>query len=567
MKKIFALALVSTLLLGWGCSSDDHDRKDDINNVAITGNVKDIKIISAVIEGKFNGALAAGEDGIYTAGMEYSNTPDFEQFYRVRSTNSNPKSMSTKIMCVPQTTYYYRAYVNVNNQYYYGDVKSFTTKTFTNIAKTGEVQGTSYTHATVLMYVDENLQEDEFEGSVTSGRTYGASTGGEIYHDVAIFYSSNRRSLEKIAAGDTSESKNVKIYQRAIHSADYTSIKRENGQREFLVRFNDMDPETEFYYCAGTISYSKKVADIRPYTGIETRAYTGGEIHAVKTLSIDNLTLKTHDAENVSYIWGSIPWTASESILNDISAYATPRSGIIYSTSEEGIENHKGVVAYIEKTDQADSMVINLNPIEVGTTFYYRSFVRFGTKYLYGPINHFSTMNGGDVTPGEIIDLGLSIKWRNRNVGSATPEDPGYYFQWSRTDTTEFIERDDWWGEVTAPANISGTAYDPARKYINDSWRMPKINELEDLQKQCMWIKGERNGQAGYIVMGTNGNTIFMPFTGYMYSQGQIKETDKMYYFSGQSYYAISPFTLTDIFGGLTQVSRRYGCVIRPVTK
>ena len=96
---------------------------------------------------------------------------------------------------------------------------------------------------------------------------------------------------------------------------------------------------------------------------------------------------------------------------------------------------------------------------------------------------------------------------------------------------------------------------------------MPKINELEDLQKQCMWIKSERNGQAGYIVMGTNGNTIFMPFTGYMYSQGLVKETDKMYYFSGQSYYAISPFTLTDIFGGLTQVSRRYGCVIRPVTK
>ena len=45
-----------------------------------------------------------------------------------------------------------------------------------------------------------------------------------------------------------------------------------------------------------------------------------------------------------------------------------------------------------------------------------------------------------------MVDLGLSVKWADRNIGAASPEDFGSYFQWGDTNAYTF----DGVGEVTA---------------------------------------------------------------------------------------------------------------------
>jgi hypothetical protein len=45
-----------------------------------------------------------------------------------------------------------------------------------------------------------------------------------------------------------------------------------------------------------------------------------------------------------------------------------------------------------------------------------------------------------------MVDLGLSVKWADRNVGASSPEDCGSYFQWGDTNAYTF----DGVGEVTA---------------------------------------------------------------------------------------------------------------------
>lgn len=54
------------------------------------------------------------------------------------------------------------------------------------------------------------------------------------------------------------------------------------------------------------------------------------------------------------------------------------------------------------------------------------------------------------------------------------------------------------------------------------AWRMPTYEQLQELVNYCSWLWTTRNGVNGYLVSGSNGNTMFLPasgsFWGYSYS-------------------------------------------------
>ena len=131
------------------------------------------------------------------------------------------------------------------------------------------------------------------------------------------------------------------------------------------------------------------------------------------------------------------------------------------------------------------------------------------------------------------VDLGLSVKWANKNVGSQTEEDYGTYFSWGNTDGytvsgTKFLTVDEFCqllssvtgGTITTKEelenmmNQTGTtvdnlvivdgysfdedtyngtsgaeftgdvldsAHDAATSNMGDSWRMPTIDEYKEL--------------------------------------------------------------------------------------
>lgn len=188
----------------------------------------------------------------------------------------------------------------------------------------------------------------------------------------------------------------------------------------------------------------------------------------------------------------------------------------------------------------------------------------------------------------EAVDLGLSVKWAIRNVGADTPEEYGDYYAWGETE-----EKDDYSWETYKWCNGSGnsmTKYctnryygtvdnkvvldpkdDVARVKWGGSWRMPTWSEFEELLEKCTLKLASQKGRKGIVVIGPNGNTIFLPLAGsrsgttfYSYEArywsatlhesysncAYALHTDDKYYYDDYWYYG-----------------RYFGFPVRPVTK
>ena len=141
----------------------------------------------------------------------------------------------------------------------------------------------------------------------------------------------------------------------------------------------------------------------------------------------------------------------------------------------------------------------------------------------------------------EMVDMGLSVKWANMNVGAASVTGEGGYFGWGETETKPFNTPYHWtryqWCEgalstLTKYCNSSDYGYygftdtktvlelsdDAARVYMGGDWRMPTKAEFEELLAlQNDWVTNYNgSGVAGRLFTANNGKTLFLPAEGYM---------------------------------------------------
>ena len=140
-----------------------------------------------------------------------------------------------------------------------------------------------------------------------------------------------------------------------------------------------------------------------------------------------------------------------------------------------------------------------------------------------GPNNEQNNEPDNGTVKGEVaeaVDLGLSVKWASWNVGASRPEEVGNYYAWGETKPKEYYTYNNWrWkGQITKSSskNIMGSNYDAATVNWGDGWRMPHIVEFMELRGNCTWGTAERNGVPGFLVVGPNGNAIFLPKGGHM---------------------------------------------------
>ncbi len=122
----------------------------------------------------------------------------------------------------------------------------------------------------------------------------------------------------------------------------------------------------------------------------------------------------------------------------------------------------------------------------------------------------------------EAIDLGLpsGTKWANMNIGAMVPEGYGGFYAWGETSVKETYNWDTYnYGNSSSCddlGDISGSStYDVARVNWGGTWRMPTIEEYNELKTNCTWTWTTICGIGGDLVTGPNGNTIFLPATGY----------------------------------------------------
>ena len=130
----------------------------------------------------------------------------------------------------------------------------------------------------------------------------------------------------------------------------------------------------------------------------------------------------------------------------------------------------------------------------------------------------------------DAVDLGLSVKWANMNVGAKSPEDYGNYYSWGETSTkstydwstyfdTNFTKYNNEGGKtVLAPED------DAAHVNWGGSWRMPTQAEWQELYDNCTWTWTMQNGINGYKVTsnkaGYTDKFIFLPAAGYCDGSG-----------------------------------------------
>ena len=121
----------------------------------------------------------------------------------------------------------------------------------------------------------------------------------------------------------------------------------------------------------------------------------------------------------------------------------------------------------------------------------------------------------------QMIDLGLSVKWADRNVGADSNSDYGDFFAWGETEAKEEFKRegykwfkDNQYSNPGGYSDIAGTSFDAATMKLGGSWRMPTEAELEELITKCTWTWSTVDDVEGYKVVGKNGNSIFIPANG-----------------------------------------------------
>ena len=170
-------------------------------------------------------------------------------------------------------------------------------------------------------------------------------------------------------------------------------------------------------------------------------------------------------------------------------------------------------------------------------------FVLPNVSYTVDSDNVFYHVVVNDQSPYVMVDLGLpsGILWADRNVGAASPEDAGLYFQWGDTVgyTAEqiangektFADWSDYWDTTDRGKTFNKYSEDKlmslqpeddaATVNMGSEYRMPTVNEYNELINNCTTtyididgneVNSSNSNLKGIKLTGTNGNSRFMPW-------------------------------------------------------
>ena len=180
-------------------------------------------------------------------------------------------------------------------------------------------------------------------------------------------------------------------------------------------------------------------------------------------------------------------------------------------------------------------------------------------------------LNSDDVS-GIYIDLGLpsGTLWAQCNLGAKRPEQYGTYYSWGETATKDLFS----WDTYSIGNELDSLAYldashDAAVANWGGNWRMPSREDFEELNASCTREWTTRNNVKGYLLTGSNGNSIFLPAAGGR-GENNIYEGGSCGFYWLNSAYADDTefawgFILDEESFYETSYYRMYGQTIRPV--
>lgn len=203
------------------------------------------------------------------------------------------------------------------------------------------------------------------------------------------------------------------------------------------------------------------------------------------------------------------------------------------------------------------------------------------SSQLY-PIDTYKEKNEFTLVTSGAVDMGVSVKWAACNLGATRPEEYGDYYAWGEIEPKETYRWDNYrFGKYNALTKYNSTDNkyildledDAAHVNLGGNWRMPTLEEWEELEVRCAWERTTHEGTSGYKVFCVgSGESIFLPAAGYWSDSFHDKYEsayDGCYWSSTLSSNPVTAFYLylsSDGCGAPTN-SRCIGFSIRPVSE
>lgn len=166
------------------------------------------------------------------------------------------------------------------------------------------------------------------------------------------------------------------------------------------------------------------------------------------------------------------------------------------------------------------------------------------------------TMVGSEISSVvQEVELGLSVKWANVNLGVQNADEQGDHYAWGEIESGDkfgwcYYEHNDSahscssilyltkycfdkYGEINdvEPGAELHLLDDAAYIKWGDGWRMPSAEEFEELIKECEWYydKAEKT----FTAKGPNGNSIQFPAPGYSFGNRKYSSEQSNAYATG----------------------------------
>lgn len=198
-----------------------------------------------------------------------------------------------------------------------------------------------------------------------------------------------------------------------------------------------------------------------------------------------------------------------------------------------------------------------------------------------------------DPSAPKAVDLGLSVKWAEFNVGATKPQEYGNYYAWGELESSTNAwntykwrkSGTDWdtvklskyntdpsFGEVDGKNELEADD-DIASETYGGAWRMPSDSEWKELVTNCSWTWTTVGGVQGYNVSsnieGYESASIFLPAAGYRYENTLYAAGSEGGYWSSSLYSGITSYAWAMNFGSdmimRYYISRCYGHSVRAV--
>ncbi|MCQ2115574.1 MAG: hypothetical protein MJZ07_05165 [Bacteroidales bacterium] len=259
------------------------------------------------------------------------------------------------------------------------------------------------------------------------------------------------------------------------------------------------------------------------------------------------------------------------------------KTGFVYAFMEKNLDNSYATIV------EGDPTFV-LEGLEMSKTYYVKAFAVADGDTVYSNVIEFTTRAP---QAGNAVDLGLSVKWSDMNLGAFAPEEFGDYFAWGETVPkvnynlstylffnsfhpayTKYVTKDSF-GTVDNKSVLEKSD-DPASLYLGGNWRVPTRAELNELISECNWTFTTVDGVGGFLVQskksGYTDKSIFLPAAGIKGVNGSSYVGSEGVYWSSnlETVNNTGAYALNVVNGGRNSTLSYYrlnGCSIRPVTK